>query len=253
MIEIFGGADLDRLRRAGRVAADTLSHVAAQVRAGITTLQIDEWVRADTKGRGGKPSQLGYKGFPAAVCTSRNHVVCHGMPSAQDTLADGDILNIDVTTEIDGFHGDTSRTLQIGRVSPEAAHLVAVAERARDAGIRVIRDGVRLGDIAHAICELAHREGCSVVKELCGHGVGRSMHADPQVPHVGKAGRGLRLRAGMVITVEPMINLGAPEVVFEPDGWTVTTRDGSLSAQFEHTVLVTRTGFEILTQPTVAN
>jgi methionyl aminopeptidase len=251
MIEIYGGRDLDKLRRAGQVAADTLRHVASLIRPGITTLQIDQWVREDTARRGGSPSQLGFHGFPAAVCTSRNNVVCHGIPNAREVVRDGDILNIDVTTELDGFHGDTSCTLLIGQVSPEAARLVAAAERARDAGIQVIREGARLGDIAGAIGEVARGAGCSVVAELCGHGIGRAMHAEPQVPHVGKAGTGLRLKAGMVITVEPMLNLGGPGVVFNDDGWTVTTRDGSLSAQFEHTVLVTRGGFEILTQPSV--
>lgn len=246
-IEIFRGRDLDYLRRAGRAARATLDWVTAQLRPGMATADIDRLVREDTARRGGRPSQLGFQGFPAAVCTSRNHVVCHGIPSPYELLQDGDILNVDVTTELDGFHGDTSRTVSIGAVTPEARHVVDVARRCRDAGVAVIRDGVRIGDIGHAICEIAAREGCSVVRELCGHGIGRRMHTEPQVSHVGKAGRGLRLHAGMALTVEPMINLGGADVVFHDDGWTVTTRDGNLSAQFEHTVLVTPHGHEILT------
>jgi methionyl aminopeptidase len=230
------------------VAAQTLDYVCGKLSAGIPTAQIDRWVREDTARRGGKPSQLGFHGFPSAVCTSRNNVVCHGLPSEKEWLALGDIINVDVTTELDGFHGDTSRTVCIGDSTPDARHVVDTALRCRDAGIAVVREGARLGDIGAAIVELARREGCSVVRELCGHGIGRKMHEEPSVPHVGKAGTGLRLREGMVITVEPMINLGRPEVVFHDDGWTVTTADGSLSAQFEHTLLVTKDGCEILTR-----
>jgi methionyl aminopeptidase len=249
MITIYSGNELPKLRSAGRVAAQTLETVCAKLTAGVTTAEIERWVRADTKQRGGKPSQLGFHGFPHAVCISRNHVVCHGMPSERERLANGDIVNVDVTTEVDGFHGDTSRTVAIGEISEDARHVMETAERCRDAGISVIRDGARIGDLGAAIVEVARANGCSVVRDLCGHGIGRHMHEDPKVPHVGRAGMGLRLREGMVITVEPMINLGGPEVVFHDDGWTVTTADGSLSAQFEHTVLVTKQGFEIMTLP----
>lgn len=249
MIEIYSGRDLDKLRAAGRAAAATLEFVCKAVHPGMTTGDIDRLVRADTARRGGKPSQLGFQGFPAAVCTSLNDVVCHGIPRDNQPIRSGDLLNIDVTTELDGFHGDTSRTLLVGDATAEAKALVHLAERARDAGISVIRDGARLGDIGAAIGEVVSKAGGSVVRELCGHGIGRRMHMDPQVNHIGVRGTGLRLKAGMVITVEPMVNLGEPEVVFLDDGWTVTTRDGSLSAQFEHTVLVTRDGFEILTIP----
>lgn len=248
VIHIYRGEQVAKLRRAGRVAAETLEWVCQNLKAGITTGEVDRWVRADTARRGGKPSQLGFCGFPSAVCTSRNHVVCHGMPNDHERLTEGDIINVDVTTELDGFHGDTSRTVSIGEVSPEARHVVETARRCRDVGVSVVRDGVRLGDIGAAIVELARREGCSVVRDLCGHGIGRQMHEEPKVPHVGKAGTGLRLREGMVITIEPMINLGGPEVVFHEDGWTVTTADGSLSAQFEHTLIVTKQGCEVLTQ-----
>jgi methionyl aminopeptidase len=246
-VEIQGARSIQSLRLAGRVAALTLATVAARVTPGIGTDRIDAWVREDTRRRGGRPSQLGYQGFPASVCVSPNDVVCHGIPKPAVVLEEGDIVNIDVTTEVDGYHGDTSATIFVGKASPEAQHVVDVARRCRDAGIAQVRDGARLGDIGAAIEELAKREGCSVVREYGGHGIGRTMHAAPHVSHVGKRGSGLRLRAGMVFTVEPMINLGGPEVRLLDDNWTVVTLDGSLSAQFEHTVLVTKTGYEILT------
>lgn len=214
----------------------------------MSTQDIDTLVRADTRARGARPSQLGYQGFPAAVCTSKNHVVCHGIPSEHDRLASGDIINVDVTSALGGFHGDTSRTFLVGSASAEAAHIVDVAERCLYAGIEVVRDGARLGDIGAAILELASKAGCSVVREFGGHGIGRHMHMAPHVPHHGRRGSGLRLKAGMVLTVEPMLNLGRPEIDVLDDGWTVVTRDGSLSAQFEHTIIVTRESAEILTR-----
>ena len=246
-VEIHGSRAIQSLRLAGRVAALTLATVAARVVPGIGADQIDTWVRDDTRRRGGRPSQLGYQGFPASVCVSPNDVVCHGIPKSGVLLDEGDIVNIDVTTEVDGHHGDTSATIFVGKPSVDAQHIVEVARRCRDAGIAQVRDGARLGDIGAAIEELAKREGCSVVREYGGHGIGRKMHAPPHVSHVGKRGTGMRLRAGMVFTVEPMINLGNPDVRLLDDGWTVVTADGSLSAQFEHTVLVTKTGYEILT------
>ena len=246
-IELLGATDVAAMRRAGRAAAATLAAVAARIAPGVSTAEIDAWVRADTRQRGGRPSQLGYHGFPAAVCTSRNAVVCHGIPSPHERLADGDIINVDVTTDLDGFHGDTSATLFVGAPSAEARHVVETARRCRDAGIAVVRAGARLGDIGAVIEELAAREGCSVVREVGGHGIGRAMHQEPHVPHFGRRGAGLRLREGMAITIEPMINLGGPGVRQLDDGWTIVTADGSLSAQFEHTVLVTRDGHEILT------
>jgi len=245
--EILNAGEIEKMRVAGKVAAATLAFIGTKIRAGVTTREIDQWVREDTATRGGTPSQLGYHGFPAAVCTSRNHVVCHGIPSGE-ALRDGDIVNVDITTCIGGFHGDTSETFFIGEPSADAQHVVDVARRARDAGISVVREGARLGDIGAAIVELASREGCTVVSDFGGHGIGRKMHMDPHVSHVGRAGSGLRLKAGMVFTIEPMINLGKADVRVLKDGWTVVTSDGSLSAQFEHTVLVTTSGYEILTK-----
>ena len=249
-IEIHDARALERLRLAGRAAAGTLAFVGSRIEAGISTAQIDAWVREDTVRRNGKPSQLGYEGFPAAVCTSRNDVVCHGIPSPDVVLGAGDIVNVDVTTNLGGYHGDTSATFIVGgpaNASREARHVVDVARRCRDAGIAVVRDGVRLGDVGAAIDELAQREGCSVVRDFGGHGIGRRMHEEPHVPHVGRRGSGLRLRAGMAITIEPMINLGRADVRMLADGWTVVTADGSLSAQFEHTLVVTKDGCEVLT------
>jgi methionyl aminopeptidase len=247
MIDILGPKDREAMRRAGRVAAETLALVGARLRAGIDTACIDAWVREDTARRGGSPSQLGYQGFPASVCTSKNEVVCHGIPRRGETLEDGDIVNVDVTTRFEGFHGDTSETFVIGTPEPETRALVDVARACRDAGISVVREGARLGDVGAAIEEVARRAGMGVVREYGGHGIGREMHMAPHVSHVGAPGTGLRLRAGMCFTIEPMITLGAPDVRVLDDGWTVVTVDGRPSAQFEHTVLVTAEGCEVLT------
>ena len=235
------------MRRAGRAAAATLALVERRLRPGMSTSAIDLLVRRDTAERGGSPSQLGYHGFPASVCTSVNAVVCHGIPRPEVVLQRGDILGVDVTTCLEGWHGDTCRTFFVGPPSPEAKHVVEVARRCRDAGIAAVGRGARLGDVGAAISALAAAEGCSVVAEFGGHGIGREMHLDPHVSHVARAGTGPVLRPGMAFTIEPMINLGAPEVVVLEDGWTVVTVDGSLSAQFEHTVLVTDDGAEVLT------
>ena len=247
MVEILGSKEQLLLRRAARVAAETLQYVGSKLRAGNVTSDIDAWVRADTRARGGRPSQLGYHGFPAAVCTSRNHVVCHGIPCRSEALRDGDIINVDVTTELDGFHGDTSATFGIGAPSPEGRHVMDTARACLHAGINVVRPGARLGDIGAAIQEVAISNGCSVVEDFGGHGIGRKMHMEPHVAHTGRRGTGLRLRAGMAFTIEPMVNLGGPDVTVLEDGWTVVTADGGLSAQFEHTVLVTDSGCEVLT------
>ncbi len=235
------------MRRAGLAAADTLSKIGARLAPGVTTAMIDRWVRELTAAQGGTPSQLGYHGFPAAVCTSRNHVVCHGIPGPE-VLATGDIINVDVTTCLDGFHGDTSATFYIGEVSDDARHVVEVARAARDLGVSLVAPGLRLGDLGAAIEDFVRSRGCSSVSEFGGHGIGRAMHQAPSVPYVGPAGRGLRLRAGMAITIEPMVNLGAADIRTLADGWTIVTADGSLSAQFEHTVLVTEDGHEVLTR-----
>jgi methionyl aminopeptidase len=250
-IVIHAADEIAKMRVAGKIAAGTLAYVASKLRAGVTTKDIDDWVREDTARRGALPSQLGYKGFPATVCTSRNEVICHGIPNPAHVLVPGDIVNVDVTSNINGFHGDTSATFQIGEISDEARLVTDVCFRALNAAIAVVRHGARLGDVGAAIVEIASKAGCGVVEEFGGHGIGRKMHMTPHVPHNGVAGRGVRLRAGMTFTIEPMITIGHPRVVHLDDGWTVVTHDGSPTAQFEHTVLVTKDGFEVLTaQPT---
>jgi methionyl aminopeptidase len=246
-IPILTMREVESMRLAGRAAAATLAHVASELRPGLSTSDVDALVRRHTASLGGRPAQLGFRGFPASVCTSRNEVVCHGIPRPDVFLEPGDIVNVDVTTELGGFHGDTSATFCVGEVSAEARHVVDTARACLEAGIAVVRDGARLGDIGAAIEEVAKRAGCSVVREFGGHGIGRRMHQPPHVSHVGVRGTGPRLRAGMALTIEPMVNLGGAAVRTLSDGWTVLTADGSLSAQFEHTIVVTRAGAEILT------
>lgn len=245
-ITILSAVERERMRRAGRAAAATLAYVGTRLAPGMTTAAIDRMVRAHTDKLGGRPSQLGYRGFPAAVCISRNDIVCHGVPSPNVRLADGDIVNIDVTTELDGYHGDTSATFVIGDAAPHARSLVELARAARDAGIAAALPGARLGDIGAAIASCVGAAG-RIVEAYGGHGIGRAMHMDPHVPHVGRAHTGHRLREGMAFTVEPMINAGSAEIRTDADGWTVRTADGALSAQFEHTVLVGPHGPEITT------
>ena len=246
-IEILSAAEIQAMRTVGGMAGETLVLVARTLRAGMTTEEIDAFVHKDTLRRSATPAPLGYRGFPRSVCVSRNQVVCHGIPSGKERLEPGDIVNVDVTTRHQGFHGDTSATFFIGEPTAEARHVVEVARRCLAIGIAEVRPGARLGDLGAAIQEHAEREGCSVVREYGGHGIGRVFHGPPHVSHHGKRGSGIRLREGMAITIEPMVNLGRPEVRLLDDGWTVVTADGSLSAQFEHTVLVTATGAEILT------
>jgi len=235
------------MRVAGRLAADVLDMIGPHIQAGITTGEIDrichDFIVNEQKAI---PAPLNYRGFPRSICTSVNHVVCHGIPGDRK-LRDGDIVNIDITVIKDGFHGDTSRMFGIGEVPVVARRLMAVCHESMWAGIRQIRPGATLGDLGHAVQHFAEGERFSVVREYCGHGIGRIFHEDPQVLHYGSPGTGLELRAGMTFTVEPMINAGKRNVRLLADGWTVVTKDHSLSAQWEHTVLVTDSGFEVLT------
>jgi len=235
------------MRKVCRLAADTLLEVGDKIRAGMTTLDVDRLVHEHTLSQGARPAPLNYKGFPKSVCTSVNEIVCHGIPDAT-VLRNGDIVNVDVTHVFEGFHGDTSATFYIGTPGPDARHVTEVARKSLDIGVAEVREGARLGDIGAAIQEYVEAQGCSVVRDFVGHGIGRKFHDAPQVKHYGKRGTGERLRAGMTFTIEPMVNLGGWEVEVDPrDKWTVRTADGSLSAQFEHTVLVTRDGVEVLT------
>jgi methionyl aminopeptidase len=237
-----------KMREAGRLAAQVLDMIGDHVKAGVTTDELDRLCHDHiVQVQQAVPANLNYRGFPKTICTSVNHVVCHGIPNDK-RLKNGDIINIDVTVIHDGFHGDTSRMYFVGKPLPHAQRLVEGCFEAMWQGIRCVRPGARLGDIGHAIQQHTEAQGFSVVREYCGHGIGRIYHEDPQVLHYGKPGTGLELRAGMTFTIEPMINAGKRDVKLLPDGWTVVTRDHSLSAQWEHTVLVTDEGFEVLTQ-----
>jgi len=246
-IEIKSTREIEAIRVSSQMAAETLLLVGKMLRPGMSTDEINTFVHEDTVRRGAIPSPLNYHGFPKSVCTSINEVVCHGIPSAR-TLNEGDIINVDITSFFNGFHGDTSATFYIGEPSSEAKHVTEVARRSLELGIAEVRDGARIGDIGAAIQEFAEGQSCSVVRQFVGHGIGRKFHEPPQVAHYGKRGKGDRMRAGMVFTIEPMINLGGWEVEVLDDDWTAITRDRRLSAQFEHTIVVTKTGCEILTK-----
>ncbi|ROR32213.1 type I methionyl aminopeptidase [Inmirania thermothiophila] len=239
--------EIEKMRVAGRLAAEVLDMIEEHVRPGVTTEQLDRICHDYiVEVQGAVPAPLNYHGFPKSICTSVNHVVCHGIPGPRK-LRDGDIVNIDVTVIKDGYHGDTSRMFFVGEPSVLARRLVRVARECLEIGISLVRPGARLGDIGHAIQRHAERHGYSVVREYCGHGIGRRFHEEPQVLHYGAPGTGLVLAPGMTFTIEPMVNAGRRHVKVLGDGWTVVTKDRSLSAQWEHTVLVTEDGHEVLT------
>ena len=250
-VEIKTPREIDAMREVGRLAGDTLTKVAELVRPGITTNEINTFVHEDTLKKGARPAPLNYRNgdsppFPKSVCTSVNEVVCHGIPSGR-ALREGDIVNIDITHIYRGFHGDTSATFYVGKPSEQAKLVTEVARRSLALGIAEVRPGARLGDIGAAVQEFAEAQGCSVVEDFVGHGIGRKFHDEPKVAHYGERGKGIRLKAGMTFTIEPMINLGTHEVRILDDEWTAVTADGRLSAQFEHTILVTPSGVEVLT------
>ncbi|MFQ5783859.1 MAG: type I methionyl aminopeptidase [Alphaproteobacteria bacterium] len=234
------------MRRAGRLAAETLDFIAPHIVPGVTTAELDRLCDTFIRDHGGTSAPLGYRGFPKSICTSVNHVVCHGIPGDK-RLRNGDILNIDVTPILDGWHGDSSRMFFAGEVSRKARRLCDVTYEAMMRGIAAVKPGATLGDIGYAIQSYAEAERCSVVRDFCGHGVGRVFHDAPNVVHFGEAGEGPALREGMFFTIEPMINLGRFDVKILKDGWTAVTKDRSLSAQFEHSIGVTATGHEIFT------
>jgi methionyl aminopeptidase len=239
--------EIENMREAGRLAAEVLEFIEPKVRPGVTTEELDRLCHDYIVGvQNAIPAPLNYRGFPRSICTSVNHQVCHGIPGGK-RLKRGDIVNVDVTVIKNGFHGDTSKMFFIGEPSVLARRLVETTREAMFRGIAQVRPGARLGDIGHAIQVFAETNGFSVVHEYCGHGIGREFHEEPQVLHYGRSGSGVTLESGMCFTVEPMINAGKRFVKLLPDGWTVVTKDRSLSAQWEHTVLVTDTGHEILT------
>ena len=248
-VSIKSPQDIERMRVAGRLAAEVLQVVAPHVKAGVSTAELDRICHDHIVNvQKAIPANVGYKGFPATVCTSVNNVICHGIPSPSKILKDGDIVNIDVTVIKDGWHGDTSRMYVVGKPSVKAQRLVDVTRAAMFEGIRAVRPGATLGDVGHAIQKHVEAERFSVVREYCGHGIGQIYHDDPQVLHYGQPGTGLRLQEGMTFTIEPMVNEGQRHTKLLNDGWTVVTRDKSLSAQWEHTVVLTADGVEILTR-----
>ncbi|WCT77915.1 type I methionyl aminopeptidase [Novosphingobium humi] len=245
-IKLHGPAAFEGMRRAGRLAAEILDALTEVVKPGVTTGEIDDIVRQMTLDGGAVPATLGYRGFAHSCCTSINHVICHGIPGDK-VLKDGDIVNIDVTPLLDGWHGDSSRMYLVGDVPLKARRLVDVTYECLMIGVEMARPGVRLGDIGHAIQRHAEAHRYGVVRDFCGHGLGRLFHDSPEVVHVGMPGTGPELKPGMFFTIEPMINLGKPGVKMLDDGWTAVTRDRSLSAQFEHSIGITEDGCEIFT------
>ena len=236
-----------KMREAGRLAAEVLDLIGPHVQPGVTTEELDRICHDHiVEVQRAIPANLNYRGYPKTICTSVNHVVCHGIPNDKRLKA-GDIVNIDVTVIHDGFHGDTSRMYFVGKPLPHAQRVVETCRLGMWRGIRAVRPGARLGDVGHAIQTFVEEQGYSVVREYCGHGIGRVYHEDPQVLHYGEPGTGLTLQPGMTFTIEPMINVGKRHVRLLPDGWTVITKDHSLSAQWEHTILVTNDGVEVLT------
>jgi methionyl aminopeptidase len=240
--------EIEQMRIAGRLAAEVLRMVRPHVVPGMTTAELDKICHEYITGvQDAIPAPLNYRGFPRSICTSVNHVICHGIPGAK-RLKDGDIVNIDITVIKDGWHGDTSKMFMVGKPTIKGRRISDIAYRSMVTGIEMVKPGVRLGDIRHAIQKYAESHGCSVVREYCGHGIGKGFHEDPQVLHYGRPGTGEILVPGMVFTIEPMINLGRRDTKLLPDGWTVVTRDRSLSAQWEHTIAVTGDGHDVLTR-----
>lgn len=252
-IHIKTSEEIEKMRVAGRLAAEALDFIGPHVQPGVTTEEIDQLCHnymVDVQGA--IPATLNYRGFPKSMCTSVNHVVCHGIPGPKK-LKKGDIVNLDVALIKDGYYGDNSRMYQVGETSIKAKRICQIAYDCMMLGIEQVKPGARLGDIGHAIQQYAEGNHCSVVREYCGHGLGKNFHEEPQVLHYGKPGTGVELVPGMVFTIEPMINLGKRQVKLLPDNWTVVTKDHSLSAQWEHTLVVTETGYEILTRSAKAD
>ncbi|WP_282608022.1 type I methionyl aminopeptidase [Pelagibius sp. Alg239-R121] len=247
-ITIHDAAGFEGMRKSGRLAAETLDFITPHVVPGVTTEELDKLCHDFIVSHDAVPAPLNYRGFPKSICTSVNHVVCHGIPSAEKKLHNGDVVNIDVTVILDGWHGDTSRMFYVGKPSIKAKRLIEITYESMMRGIEVVRPGATLGDIGFAIQSFAEKNRFSVVRDFCGHGLGRIFHEAPSVLHYGRPGTGTRLREGMFFTIEPMINAGRLDVKILKDGWTAVTNDRSLSAQFEHSLGVTAEGYEIFTK-----
>jgi methionyl aminopeptidase len=240
-------AEIERMARAGEVVAETLALIGENARRGVTTQELDQLADEHIRSRGGTPTFKGYRGYPASICTSPNEMVVHGIPGMH-ALQEGDVLSVDVGVTLDGFVADSAYTFAVGEISPEAERLLDGCQAALAAGIEQCRVGNRLSDISHAIQRVTEEHGYSVVRSLVGHGVGRSMHEEPQIPNYGEPGRGPQLSAGMTFAIEPMITAGRPDVVLHDDDWSISSADGSLAAHFEHTVAVTTVGPRVLTR-----
>lgn len=247
-VTLLSKADIEKMREIGKIAAEMLHMLGEKAQPGVSTHELDELAVAWTKKRNLTNGPFGYHGFPRSICTSVNDCVCHGIPTKDQVLKDGDIINIDVTPIKDGYYGDTSRTFYVGTPSAEAKKLVEDTYECLMLGMAEVAPGKRIGDIGAAIQEYAEARGYGVVRDFVGHGIGRTFHTAPQVPHYGRRGKGTRMQAGMCFTIEPMINLGMWEVEVLDDGWTALTADRKLSAQFEHTLVVTNDGYEVMTQ-----
>jgi len=246
MITLKSPAEIAKMRQAGRVVAEMLEACAAAARPGITTADLDKVAREVLSRRKAKSNFLNYHGYPAVICTSPNDVIVHGIPGTY-RLEEGDLISIDCGAIIDGWHGDAARTIPVGEISEEARKLLRVTEESLWAGIQHVRKGARLSDIGHAVQTVAEGAGFSVVREYVGHGIGRAMHEEPQIPNYGDPGKGIKVKVGHCFAVEPMVNLGGADTQLDDDGWTVVTADGSLSAHFEHSIAVTDNGPEVLT------
>ena len=245
-VKLHGPEDFEGMRKAGRLAAEALDLLVPLVQPGVATEELDRVALMFAHDHGATPAPLYYRGFPKSICTSINHVVCHGIPGPR-ALKEGEVVNIDITLIVDGWHGDSSRMYPVGAINRRAERLIEITYKCLMRGLAVIRPGAHTGDIGHAIQTYAEGERCSVVRDFCGHGLGRLFHDMPNILHYGRKGEGIELREGMFFTVEPMINLGRPQVKVLSDGWTAVTRDRSLSAQFEHTIGITADGCEIFT------
>lgn len=249
MVTIKSASDIEKMREAGKIAANALQVVGQKLRPGMTTKDIDKIIHHEITAHGAKPSFLGYGGFPASACVSVNNEVIHGIPSNKRRIAEGDIVSVDVGAFYKGFHSDTCYTFAVGEISPEASALMKTTEESLYEAIKAAVVGARLGDISHTVESYCRDRGYGIVKQFCGHGIGRNLHEEPEVPNHGRAGHGMRLVQGMTICIEPMINAVGDDIIQLPDGWTVITKSGSLSAHFEHEILITADGPVILTLP----
>jgi len=248
MVEIKNLQEVDKIRAAAKIVAKTLALLKKEIRSGMSTADLDKIAREKIEAEGAKPGFLGYRDYPATLCVSINEEVVHGIPSSKRIIKDGDIVSFDVGTILDGFYGDAAITVAVGETKEEYLKLIEVTRRSLYKALDVVKDGVHLGDVSHAVQEVVEKEGMGVVKEFTGHGIGRKLHEDPSIPNFGQAGKGLILRSGMTLAIEPMVCLGKGDITVKKDGWTTVSTDGSYAAHFEHTICVTDKGCEILSE-----